>query len=104
MDPTTDAQKAAQQNALQSVMRDISTAQEHVIDARASGGAQLSALDNADSLRDTQGLTLETTLSGLRDLDYADAIARFDLEKVALEAAQLSFVQMQRLSLFNLIR
>ncbi|QCU72562.1 flagellar hook-associated protein FlgL [Luteimonas yindakuii] len=104
MSATTDTQRAAQQNALQSSMRDIATAQEHMIDARASGGAQLSALDNAASLRDAQGLTLETTLSGLRDLDYADAIARFDLEKVALEAAQLSFVQMQRLSLFNLIR
>lgn len=104
LDPTTDAQRAAQQNALQGAMRDIATAQDHLIDARAAGGAQLSALDGADSLRDAQGLTIETTLSGLRDLDYAEAIAQFNLEKVALDAAQLSFVQMQRLSLFDLLR
>ena len=104
MAPTTDAQRAAQQNALQGSMRDISTAMDHFIDVRANGGAQLAAIDNAASLRDAHTLTIETTLSGLRDLDYADAISRFNLEKVALEAAQMSFVQMQRLSLFDLLR
>lgn len=104
MQPTTDAQRAAQQNALQGAMRDIATAQDHLIDVRANGGAQLGALDNAAALRDSQSLTLESTLSGLRDLDYAEAISRFNLEKVAVEAAQLSFVQMQRLSLFDLLR
>jgi len=102
--PTTDAQRAAQQNALQGAMRDIATAQDHIIDVRANGGAQLAALDNAASLRDAHTLTIESTLSGVRDLDYAEAISRFNLEKVALEAAQLSFVQMQRLSLFDLLR
>lgn len=104
MAPTTDAERAAQQNALQGSMRDISTAMDHFIDVRANGGAQLAALDNAASLRDAHTLTIETTLSGIRDLDYAEAISRFNLEKVALEAAQLSFVQMQRLSLFDLLR
>jgi len=104
MTPASPAERAAQQSALQSAMRDISMAQEHFIDVRASGGAQLSALDNADSLRDAQGLTIETTLSGVRDLDYAEAISRFNLHKVALDAAQLSFMQMQRLSLFDLLR
>lgn len=104
MNPTTDAQRAAQQNALQGSMRDIATAQDHLIDVRANGGAQLGAIDNAAALRDSQELTIDTTLSGLRDLDYADAISRFNLEKVAVEAAQLSFVQMQRLSLFDLLR
>lgn len=104
MDPTTDAQRTVQQNALQGALRDIATAQQHFIDARADGGSRLAALDQADDLRAAHGLTIESTLSGLRDLDYAEAIARFDLEKVALEAAQLSFMQMQRMSLFNLIR
>lgn len=104
MDPTTDAQRTAQQNALQSAMRNVATAQEHLIDARADGGAGLSMIEQADDLRAAHGLTIESTLSGLRDLDYAEAISRFELEMVALEAAQLSFMQMQRLSLFGLIR
>lgn len=104
MDPVGDAAKTAQQNALQAAMRDIATAQQHLIDARADGGAQLALVEQAADLRAAHGLTIETTLSGLRDLDYAEAIARFELEMVALEAAQLSFMQMQRLSLFNLMR
>lgn len=102
--PTTDAERAAQQNAMRSAMRDITTAENHFIDARASGGAQLAALDQAAELRGALDVTLKSTLSGLRDLDYVDAIGRFNLEKIALEAAQLSFSQMQRLSLFDLMR
>jgi len=102
--PTTAAQKADMQNLLQSSMRDIATAQEHLIDARAAGGAQLAAVDTAASLRDSQSLTITGTLSNLRDLDYAEAISRFALEQTALEAAQLTFTQVQRLSLFNLLR
>lgn len=102
--PTTDAQRAAQQNALQGALRDIATAQGHLIDARADGGARLATLDQADDLRMAQGVTIESTLSDMRDLDYAEAISRFELEMVALEAAQLSFMQMQRLSLFDYMR
>jgi len=104
MQPTTDAGRAAQQNALRGAMRDVAMAENHFSYLRASGGAQLSALDEAGELRSALDVTLQTTLSGLRDLDYVDAISQFNVEKVALEAAQLSFVQMQRLSLFNLIR
>lgn len=104
MDPTTDAQRTAQQNALQTAMRDVATAQQHLIDVRAGGGAGLAAIEQADELRSAHGLTIESTLSGLRDLDYVEAISRFELEMVALEAAQLSFMQMQRMSLFGMIR
>lgn len=104
MQPTTPAEHAAQQGALRSALRDIATAEAHFIDMRARGGAQLATLDQAEQLRGALDLSLQTTLSELRDLDYVDAITRFNLEKAALEAAQLSFMQMQRLSLFDLMR
>ncbi|MBD9368313.1 flagellar hook-associated protein FlgL [Xanthomonas sp. XNM01] len=103
-EPTTEAEKTHQQNLLQSSMRDITAAQEHMIDVRAIGGAQLAALDSAGSMRDAHSVTLKSTLSELRDLDYAEAISRFTLEKTALEAAQLTFTQTQRLSLFDFLR
>jgi len=40
----------------------------------------------------------------LRDLDYADAITRFQMESTALQTAQTVFTRMQGLSLFNLLR
>ncbi|WAC63802.1 flagellar hook-associated protein FlgL [Pseudoxanthomonas sp. SL93] len=101
--PTTDAQRAAMQNGLQSAMRDVATAQGRMIDARASGGAQLSAIDDAAALREANSITLKGTLSTLRDLDWAEAIGRYEMENTALQAAQTVFMQMQSLSLFKLM-
>lgn len=102
--PTTDAQRAATQNSLQAALRDVGTAQGRMIDARASGGAQLSAIETAASLREANNITLKDTLSGLRDLDWAEAIGRYQMENTALQAAQTVFMQMQQLSLFKLMR
>jgi len=101
--PTTDAQRAAMQNNLQSAMRDVATAQGKMIDARASGGAQLSAIEDAAALREANNVTLQGTLSTLRDLDWAEAIGRYQMENTALQAAQTVFMQMQSLSLFKLM-
>ena len=104
MDTSSPSAKAAQHNQLQSGLRDVSRIAETLIDARASGGAQLLALDNADALRESNLVTLKSTLSGMRDLDYAEAISEYQLENTALEAAQTIFTQMQSMSLFNMIR
>ncbi|WP_206861574.1 flagellar hook-associated protein FlgL [Lysobacter changpingensis] len=103
MPDDSPAQRAAQQNALQASLRDAATAQEHFIDGRAAGGAQLAAMDSAAELREAQSVTLETTLSGIRDLDYAEAISRFQLESTALQAAQQAFMRLQSSSLFDLM-
>ena len=100
----TAAERAARRNALQAGMRDVARASERMIDARAAGGAQLALLDNATSLREANEVTLQTTLSGMRDLDYAEAITRFQLESTALQTAQTVFTRMQGLSLFNMLR
>ncbi len=100
----TPTQRATQQNALQASLRDASTAQEHFIDGRATGGAQLAAIDSAADLRGAQSVTLEATLSGIRDLDYAEAISRFQIESTALQAAQTAFMRLNSSSLFDLLR
>ena len=102
-DTGTPQQLAVQQNALQSSLRDVARAAERMIDARASGGAQLKTLDNAADMRESNGVTLKTTLSSMRDLDYADALSQYQLENTALQAAQTLFAQMQQMSLFNKI-
>ncbi|GAA5078593.1 flagellar hook-associated protein FlgL [Lysobacter panacisoli] len=99
----TPQQRAAQQNALQASLRNAATAQDHFIDGRATGGAQLAAMDSAAELREAQSVTLETTLSSIRDLDYAEAITRFTLENTALQAAQQAFMRTQSSSLFDLL-
>lgn len=102
-DTGTPAKIAAQQNELQSALRDVARASERMIDARAAGGAQLKALDNAADMRESNSVTLKTTLSQMRDLDYADALSQYQLQSTALQAAQTIFSQMQSMSLFNKI-
>lgn len=104
MDTSDPAALAVQGNALQAGIRDVARAAEAMIDGRASGGAQLSALDAADSLRDANGVTMKATLSSMRDLDYAEVISKYKLESAALQAAQTVFSQIQSMSLFNMIR
>ena len=83
---------------------ELSALRAAVLDARAAGGAQLAAIDDAGAVREANDVTVQGTLSELRDLDYAEAITRFQLESTALQTAQTVFTRMQGLSLFNLLR
>lgn len=97
------ADTARRTNALNAGLGDLTSAQEHLIGARASTGARLSALDAAAESRSATGLALETTLSGLRDVAYAEAASQFTMQLTALEAAQQVTLRIQGLSLFNKI-
>ena len=88
-DPTL-AGKAARQNALQAAMRDVARLAERMIDA-------------AEAVREANDVTIKTTLSEMRDLDYAEAISRYQIETTALQTAQQVFARMQGMTLFDLI-
>lgn len=94
---------AAQQNVLQTSLRDIDSAQQHFIDARASGGASQGAIDDANVLNESRTVATKTNLSSIRDLDYSEALSRYSQQSTALEAAQRVFAQFQQMSLFDLI-
>ena len=64
-------------------------------------GARLNRVDEQITLNDTFNLQVESTISNLEDLDFATAITELNLQLVALEAAQQSYVKTQNLSLFN---
>jgi len=82
-------------------IENIQLALSNVLDVRARVGARLNGLDmqenlNAKFITDTQAKLSET-----RDLDYAEAIGRFNLQQVALQAAQQAYAKVQGLSLLN---
>lgn len=93
--------KAAQQNRYYAALDNLAIARDHMIDARSSVGARLHTLDNSAEERSAQLLTVQSTLSQLRDLDYTEAISRLSQQMTTLEAAQTSFLKMQSLSLFD---
>ena len=66
-------------------------------------GARLNRVDEQNILNDTFNLQVERTISSLEDLDFATAITELNLQIVALEAAQQSYIKTQGLSLFNFL-
>ncbi|MGR9053201.1 MAG: flagellar hook-associated protein FlgL [Gammaproteobacteria bacterium] len=85
------------------VLTDLDTALSSFLKARTSVGARLRALDDQESQNEKFVLDMKTTLSETQDLDYAEAISRFNLQQASLQAAQQSFARVQSLSLFNFI-
>jgi flagellar hook-associated protein 3 FlgL len=80
---------------------DISNALENVASTRASIGARLNSLDRQEQTHTDSALELKSTLSAIQDLDYTEAISRFSQQQLSLQAAQQTFSQMKKLSLFN---
>jgi flagellar hook-associated protein 3 FlgL len=91
-------------SALNGSLQQLDQASDHLLGIRAEVGARLSRLDAADSTREDLSLDIETSLSNLRDLDYAEALARLNQQTVGLQAAQLSYSKISQLSLFNYLR
>jgi len=80
---------------------DIQLALGQVVDTRASVGARLNAIDEQVEVNLDLELVLESHKSQEQDLDYAEAIARFERQMTALQAAQQSYIKIKGLSLFN---
>ena len=74
-----------------------------MIDVRGEIGARLRALDQQESLNADFSVHLNTTLSEVRDLDYAEALSRLSQQLFGLDAAQQAFARAQKLSLFKFI-
>jgi flagellar hook-associated protein 3 FlgL len=80
---------------------DIQLALENILEVRSSVGGRINAIEEQHEVSADIELVLQTHLSEEQDLDYADAITRFERQMIALQAAQQSYVKIQSLSLFN---
>jgi len=89
------------QAQLGDVLSDLDAALGSFLDARSSVGARLNALDNQESQNEKYVIDTKATLSETQDLDYADALSRYQLQTTALQAAQQTFTKIKELSLFN---
>jgi flagellar hook-associated protein 3 FlgL len=87
--------------SLGQALENLDQAQDTVLNARADVGVRQQRVASQMEINDSFNLQLQTTLSDVQDLDYAEAISRFNLELTALQAAQQAYVRMQGLSLFN---
>jgi flagellar hook-associated protein 3 FlgL len=94
---------AALNNALNRTYADLDQAHGHLLSARASVGAWQREAEDLSALNEDQGVAHAAELSQLEDLDVAKAISDFSRVMNGLEAAQRSYAEINKLSLFRFI-
>lgn len=102
---TNDASaKALSTQTINSAIADLDQSLNHVLNIRTGIGARLNSIESAKLENDAAKFELQTTLSQIQDLDYAEAISRLQFQIQSLEAAQKTFSSIESLSLFNFLR
>jgi flagellar hook-associated protein 3 FlgL len=97
----TPAGQQALTNGLALASANFNNALDHILTVRASVGSRLSEMESLDSAGENRDLQYAQTLSNLQDLDYVKAISDLTMQTTTLQAAQQSYVQLMRLSLFE---
>lgn len=91
-------------NRVGRAIAELDQALGRVLETRAAVGARLNVIDSQKDINEAFTLYLKENLSGLQDLDYAEAVSRLNQQLLSLQAAQQAFVKVQGLSLFNFLR
>lgn len=86
--------------ALASIDQALSTNQT----LRTKAGNNLQVIDQRQDSNLDNLIRIETQISEIEDLDFAQAVSELNLQTVALQAAQQSYIKIQGLSLFNFLR
>ena len=100
---TDDTTREALSQAASMALRNLDSGLDRVNEVRASVGLRLDTIDTQTELNDERLVDLKSTLSDIQDLDYAEAISRFQLQQTVLQAAQQTYAQTSRLSLFDFL-
>ncbi len=95
------ASNAAVNNALASGLSNLDQAIGNVLEVQSDVGVRLNRIESQQAINEDFNLQLQTTLSDVQDVDFAEAISKLNLQLVALQAAQQTFVTTQGLTLFD---
>ncbi|MDX1496195.1 MAG: flagellar hook-associated protein FlgL [Salinisphaeraceae bacterium] len=91
-------------NSIYATLEDIDQSINHINDQRALVGSRMNTADAALQSHDALSLFYQSSLSEIKDLDYAAASAELAQQLTALQAAQAAFVRVQGMSLFDMLR
>jgi flagellar hook-associated protein 3 FlgL len=98
-----DAVANSDDAGMNQAIKEVDQLQNGVVLSLAQIGTDMNVLDSQEVVLEETTLRLKNTLSGVEDLDYAEAITQMNKEMLALEAAQSSFAKISQLNLFNYI-
>ena len=88
-------------NPVDRYLTDVQLAMDNIIETRTTVGGRLNAVEEQQAVNADLKLSLEIHRAEERDLDYTEAISRFESQMTALQAAQQAYVKVKGLSLFN---
>ncbi|MTW20712.1 flagellar hook-associated protein FlgL [Allochromatium palmeri] len=100
---TDDTTRESLSQATSMALRNLDSGLDRINEVRTSVGLRLDTVDTQTELNDERLVDLNSTLSDIQDLDYAEAISRFQLQQTVLQAAQQTYTQTSRLSLFDFL-
>ncbi len=95
--------RAQQQNIISANMGFMSNALDNVSASQSRIGARRHELEALTNVSEDLNLTYAAKISRLEDIDYAEAISRFNAQEQQLQASQASFGKITASSLFNYI-
>lgn len=97
----TEAGNTAFNNLIQDTLSNLDNAQASVSRAQTDVGARLNTVSTTNDLHKQADSQTQSVMSKLQDVDYAAAASTLSMQNMVLQAAQLSFTQVSKLSLFD---
>ena len=104
LDDLSKAVKAGDTANIQRGLGEVDTMQEGISSGIAQIGSARNSIDEQKTIVDAANLRLQTTLSGIKDTDYTVAATDLQKQMLALQAAQSTFAQTAKMSLFDYIK
>ncbi|HEX8776640.1 MAG TPA: flagellar hook-associated protein FlgL [Rhodanobacter sp.] len=94
----------ASSNTVNRQIEGIDQSMQRVLDVQARVGARLDTLNQQKTSEGDLGVKYQGAISDLQDVDMASAIGQLNLQQVALQAAQQTYVKVQGMSLFDFLK
>lgn len=101
--PVTDVGRAGQRQAIDDSLAQLDRTESRLLEIRATVGSRMNTLEDVQTSQEAVRFSLESLVSDVRDLDFAEAISRLQQQLFTLQASQQAFSRIQGNSLFNFI-
>ncbi len=100
-DSAANSENDALRGLIDNTLIELDSHLNNMLSVQAEIGANQNRIASTAELHQTLELQTTQALSGLRDVDFAQAVSDLSYQAFLLEAAQQSFVRINNLSLFN---
>lgn len=95
--------RAQLHNEVNRQLNNLDQALEKIVSVRARVGTRLNNIESQSQLNQGFILQMQQARSDIEDVDLIEAVSQLNFQAISLQAAQQAYVQVQGLSLFNLL-